>query len=120
MSFDELERFATEGPDDSELDAARNRLVLGFPFRFETPPDTLDQHMWVLRQGLDSSFLQGYQDKIDAAPGDTVRQSAASQFPRKTAAELVVVANEAQAADLEPLLDAGDELRVLRPEDLGL
>lgn len=120
MSFEELAAFRSPGPRDEELDAARNRLVLGFPFRFETPPDTLDQHMWVHRQGLDADFLRGYQEQVDAVPGEAVRASAATQFPTRHAAELVVVANAAQAADLEPLLGGGDELRVVSPEELGL
>ncbi len=120
LTLAELEAFATGGPRPEELRAAQDSLVLSFPFRFETPADALDQHLWVRREGLPADFLATYQERIDAVDLDEVRKVAAAQFPGPASAELVVVGNAACEPALRALAGPRGEIRRLTLADLGL
>lgn len=116
MIMDELERFRAAGPSEQELQEAKDKIVLGFPFRFETPSGALEQHLWTLREGLPGDFLATYQQRVDAVTCDEAREAAARHFPGRAGAVAVVVANASVPEHLRAL---GEPEQLLLP-DLGL
>ena len=120
LTLDELQRFAELGPTDAEISKAKDKLVLSFPFRFETPADSLDQQLWMQREGLGRGFLESYQEHIDDVSSKDVRSAAAHCFPGPASAEVVVVAGAESLEQIEPLLGPEDQIEVLPVEALGL
>lgn len=119
MTFEELARFRSEGPGADELRRARDSVVLSFPFRFETPAGTLEQHLWTVRERLGNEFLSRYQATVDETPDPAVADSAARHFPTPETSVVTVVANASTAAALRPLLPAGREPEVVSLAALG-
>jgi len=118
-SLEELHRFRAEGPQEQELADARDKLVLSFPFRFETPTGTLDQISWLRREGLPRDFLARYQERLDSVTFAAVQDMAAHGFPAGEDCVLVAVGNKEQARALAETFP-GTSVEVLSLADLGL
>ncbi len=119
MILDELDEFRANGPTMEEISFAKDRIVLGYPFRFESPSSALEQHVWARWEGLGDGFLASYQEVMDSVPPEQVIGSARVHFPHRGEGLLVVVGNQRTVADMESQPWAG-RVEVIHLEELGL
>jgi zinc protease len=119
-ALSELVRELTEitkdrPPTDAELANAKDRLVKGFPSRFETTFGLANQLEDLVLYDLPNDYFTTYQDKIEAVKkADVARVAAERITPEKLT--ILVVGDRAKIEPGLKSLDFGKNIQLLDPE----
>ena len=85
-----LARFLAEGPDEGELQAARQYLRGSFPLRFDSNQKLLDSVAQIGFYRLPQDYLDTYIDRIDEVTKDDVRAAFARNVKPENLVTVVV------------------------------
>jgi zinc protease len=94
LVFEELRRFAKDGPSDAELASAKEAFVAAYPSRFATPFATACELADNHQAGLADDTLAALPKKIAALDRETVRRAASRWFD-PASMKVVIVGPEA-------------------------
>lgn len=72
----ELERMATEGPTEEELDNAKSYLIGSYPLRFDTNAKIANQLLGILQDGLGKDYVEKRNALIEAVTLEDVKRAA--------------------------------------------
>jgi len=111
LAIEELERFVSEPTPADEVVDFQRKLIHSFPFRFETPAATVDQYLWMAREGLAADFLTGYQERLAAVTPEQVHE-ATRRHLRPDALDIVLVGNADMVPALADLAGGEEHVRV--------
>ena len=76
----EIRRFATEGPTEEELEAAKAYLIGSYPLRFDTSRSIANGLLSIQLDGLGIDYINRRNDLIAAVTIDDVRRAAGRLF----------------------------------------
>ncbi|MCB9728855.1 MAG: insulinase family protein [Deltaproteobacteria bacterium] len=111
LSLGELEAVTSAPLPDTEVESFKAKINNGFPFKFETISDTLEQYLYLAVDGVDVSWLETYTDRI-AAP-TPAEVNAALSVITPASMTLVAVGNR----DLIPVLARYGKVEVVSATD---
>ena len=111
LSLGELEAVTSASLPDTEVESFKAKINNGFPFKFETISDTLEQYLYLAVDGVDVSWLETYTDRI-AAP-TPAEVNAALSVITPASMTLVAVGNR----DLIPVLARYGKVEVVSATD---
>ncbi len=95
--FDEVDNLNKQPITDAELKSAKDSILSGFVFNFDSKDKVLSQRMRYEFYGYPADFLQKYRAGIDAVTASDVTKAAAKYVDRSKLAVLVV----GKAADFD-------------------
>jgi len=98
LVLDEIAKMRKDGPNETELKAAKNNIIGGYGLRLETGSDLAERLIGAEIDGLDSKYVVEYPARLDAV---TVKEAATAAAQHLDPRALVVVG---KAAEVGPLL----------------
>lgn len=109
----EIDKVLAAPLPEAEIQSFKNKINNGFPFKFETVVDTLEQYLYLAARGVPTRWLATYTDKI-AAPSAAQVHAALKAHIDPKGFTLVAVGNK----DLIPTLQKFGPVTVVAVDDL--
>ena len=111
LAVAEIDAVSGAPLDAQELAGFKAKIINGFPFKFETISDTLEQYLMLASDGIPVSWLEQYVNAIQTPDAAAVHRSLQRVDSDKMV--LVAVGNE----DLIPTLSKWGEVNVIDVQD---
>ncbi len=106
VMIDTLKRFATEGPTEEQLTAAKKNVTGGFPLRIAENSDIIQYLAVIGFYGLPLDYLDRFTDRIQAVTAEQIRDAFARRVhPDRLA--IVTVGGDADTAQVPATGDPG-------------
>lgn len=83
MALEVLDRLHTKGIDGKTLESAKNYLVGQFPPKFETAGQLASLLTTMFVYGLDDTFINDFEKRVDGIDVETAREIVGKYFPRR-------------------------------------
>ncbi|WP_369679207.1 M16 family metallopeptidase [Siphonobacter sp. BAB-5385] len=95
LALEVIGRLYTKGIDEKLLASAKNYVKGQFPPRFETPAQLASLLTTMFTYGLNDSYINDFQAKVDALNVDSVKRIIQTYFP-KDHFQLVLIGKTAE------------------------
>lgn len=96
LSMQVLKDFMQQGPTETELQAAKDNLIGGFPLRIDSNRNLLSNIANIARNGLPLNYLDTWTQKVDAVTIEDIRRAFAAKLQTDKMATVILGAQPAK------------------------
>lgn len=106
LTLAEIESVTKAPLPEAEVEGFKDKIINGFPFKFETVSDTLEQYLFLAAEGIPTRWLEDYRANLRKPTPAEIAESLAVLDPDRMV--LVAVGNR----DLVPVLEKYGKVEV--------